>query len=260
MLAPLSARLAAALLVTSPAAAATATEAEPAASEAPPATAEPASDESDDVESEAPRSASRTEIKDRRFMVGLEGVVLQAPPLRPDAVRFDSRFIGRSVSMGGLGLLARYRVHPRIALETSVRSGSARYDGRDEGDEEAGSSNVVSHDQVMADVGVLLFVARGETAHLAFDAGLGGMGSSVDYELDRGGTQTFGSGLVRIGADLEFLVKRIAFVVSIRAVGVFTDLDRVRNEGPAFEGRDLPAPVPALQTMLVGAAGVAYRF
>lgn len=191
----------------------------------------------------------------RRFMLGLEGVVMQAPPLRPSVVTFDPRFIGRSVSLGGLGLFARLRVHPRISLETTVRSGSARYAGRP-----AEDPDVVSHDQVMADLGVLLFVARGEMVQLAFDAGLGGMGTRVRYELARDGSQLFGSGLVRAGVSAEFVVKRIAFVVSMRAVGVFADVDRVRNRGALLEGRDVPAPVPALQTLLVGSAGIAYRF
>ncbi|MEX1362643.1 MAG: hypothetical protein AB1Z98_05915 [Nannocystaceae bacterium] len=191
----------------------------------------------------------------RRFMLGLEGVVMQAPPLRPEVVGFDPRFLGRSVTMGGLGLFGRLRLHPRIAVEATVRSGSARYVGRETED-----ADVVSHDQVMADAGVLLFVAQGRMVQLAFDAGIGGMGTRVEYELSREGTQLFGSGLVRVGADAEFLVKRIAFVVSVRAVGVFTGLDRVRNRGALLEGRSVRAPVPALQTMLVGTAGVAYRF
>src|SRR5690606_38864063 len=184
-----------------------------------------------------------------------EGVVVQAPPLRPQIVRFDPRFLGRSVSLGGLGLLGRLRLHPRIAVETTVRSGSVRYAGR--GDD---SSAVVSQDQVMADLGVLLYVARGDMAQLAFDAGLGGMGTRVVYELDREGTQLFGSGLVRVGADAEFLVKRIAFVISVRSYGVFTGRDRVSNEGPLLEGKELAAPVPALQTFLVGSPGIGYRF
>ncbi|MCA9654226.1 MAG: hypothetical protein H6712_07620 [Myxococcales bacterium] len=191
----------------------------------------------------------------RRFMLGLEGVVMQAPPLRPQVVTFDPRFIGRTVSLGGLGLFARLRVHPRISVEATVRSGSARYAARPTED-----PDVVSHDQVAADVGVLLFVARGQMVQLAFDGGVGGMGTRVRYELDREGTQLFGSGIVRVGANAEFLVKRIAFVVSVRAMGVLTNVERVRNRGELLQGRDLPAPVPAMQTLLVGSAGIAYRF
>ncbi len=168
---------------------------------------------------------------------------------------FDPRFIGRSVSLGGLGLLGRLRVHPRIGVEAVVRSGSVRYAGREGEDDD-----VVSHDQVMADLGVLLFVARGDLAHLAFDAGIGGMGTRISYELDRDGTQLFGSGFTRVGADAEFLVKRIAFVLSVRAYGVFTDRSRVRNRGELMVGKSPVAPVPALQTYLVASGGIAYRF
>ncbi len=191
----------------------------------------------------------------RRFILGIEGVVIQAPPLRPDVVRFDPRFIGRSVSLAGLGLLARLRVHPRIGVEATVRSGSVRYAGPESTD-----AGVVSHDQVMGDLGVLLFVARGELAHLAFDGGIGGMGTRVVYETSREGSQLFGSGLVRVGADAEFLVKRIAFVISVRAYGVFTGIDRVRNRGALFADKTVPAPVPARQTYLVASGGIAYRF
>lgn len=194
-------------------------------------------------------------VPERRFLLGVEGVVIQAPPLRPEVVRFDRRFLGRSVSLGGLGLLGRLRLHPRIAVETTVRSGSVRYAGRE--DE---SSAVVSQDQVMADLGVLLYVARGDMAQLAFDAGLGGMGTRVVYELDRDGSQRFGSGLVRVGADAEFVFERVAFVVSVRSYGVFTDRDRVSNDGELLEGKALQAPIAGLQTYFVATAGVGYRF
>lgn len=192
---------------------------------------------------------------ERRFLLGVEGVVIQAPPLRPQVVRFDPRFLGRSVSLGGLGLLGRLRLHPRIAAEVTVRSGSVRYAGRETDD-----GPVVSQDQVMADAGVLLYVARGDVARLAFDAGLGGMGTRVVYETDREGTQLFGSGLVRVGADAEFVFKRIAFTVSVRSYGVFTDRQRVSSRGELLEGKDLRAPVPALQTFFVAAGGIGYRF
>ncbi len=224
--------------------------------------AEPPSSQDDSGGAEPTGPSESSEVADqdapprRRFMVGLEGLVVQAPALRSDAVRFDPRFIGRNVSLAGLGVLGRLRVHPRIAVEATVRSGSVRYAGRETDEQD----DVVSQDQVMADLGVLLFVARGELAHLAFDAGIGGMGTRVKYELDREGTQLFGSGLVRVGADVEFLVKRIAFVVSVRGYGAFTDRDRARNRGPLLQGKTLRSPVPTLSTMLVGSAGVAYRF
>lgn len=249
MLAPLLTPLALVLLAAAP-------------SDSPEATPGPDASSTEADSAREPRVGSGEDDEDdgstlprRRFMLGLEGVVMQAPPLRPQVVDFDPRFLGRSVTMGGLGLFGRLRLHPRIAVEATVRSGSARYVGRETED-----ADVVSHDQVMADAGVLLFVAQGRMVQLAFDAGIGGMGTRVEYELSREGTQLFGSGLVRVGADAEFLVKRIAFVVSVRAVGVFTGLDRVRSRGALLEGRSVRAPVPALQTMLVGTAGVAYRF
>lgn len=194
-------------------------------------------------------------VPERRFLLGVEGVVMQAPPLRPDVVRFDPRFLGRSVSLGGLGLLGRLQLHPRIGIEVGVRSGSVRYAGRNDED-----GPVVSQDQVMADVGVLLYVARGDIAQLAFDAGVGGMGTRVVYELEREGTQLFGSGLVRVGADAEFLVKRIAFVLSVRSYGVITDRDRVSQRGALLEGKTRLAPVATLQTYFVASGGIAYRF
>ena len=194
-------------------------------------------------------------VPERRFLLGVEGVVMQAPPLRPEIVRFDPRFLGRSVSLGGLGLLGRLQLHPRIGIEAGVRSGSVRYAGRQ--DE---NGPVVSQDQVMADLGVLLYVARGDIAQLAFDAGVGGMGTRVVYETDREGRQLYGSGLVRVGADAELLFKRIAFVLSVRSYGVLTDRDRVRQSGALLEGKTLRAPVATLQTFFVASAGIAYRF
>jgi hypothetical protein len=194
-------------------------------------------------------------VPERRFLLGVEGVVVQAPPLRPEIVRFDPRFLGRSVSLGGLGLLGRLQVHPRIAVETTVRSGSVRYAGREDEDK-----SIVSQDQVMADLGVLLYVARGDVAQIAFDAGMGGMGTRVVYELEREGTQLFGSGLVRVGVDAEFLFKRIAFVVSVRSYGVFTDRDRSSLRGALLAGKTLLAPVATFQTFLVASGGIAYRF
>ncbi len=224
------------------------------------AAAAPPSEASVPMRTRGPRrglswSRANDPVPERRFLLGLEGVVVQAPPLRPEIVRFDARFLGRSVSLGGLGILGRLQLHPHIALEATVRSGSVRYAGRE--DEEG---PVVSQDQVMGDLGVLLYLARGDIAQLAFDAGVGGMGSRIVYESDRKGTQMFGSGLVRVGADAEFLFERIAFVVSVRSYGVFTDRDRVSNRGALLEGKTLLAPVPTLQTFLVASAGVAYRF
>jgi hypothetical protein len=86
------------------------------------------------------------------------------------------------------------------------------------------------------------------------------LGTRVVYELEREGTQLFGAGLVRVGADAEFLFKRIAFVVSVRSYGVFTDRDRSSLRGALLEGKTLLAPVATFQTFLVASGGIAYRF
>src|SRR5690606_28115229 len=72
-----------------------------------------------------------TEEKQRRFLVGIEGVVMQAPPLRPSIVRVDPRFVGRTVALGGLGIFGRFRPMPIVAFDLSVRSGSLRLTDRD---------------------------------------------------------------------------------------------------------------------------------
>ena len=68
---------------------------------------------------------------------------------------------------------------------------------------------------------------------------------------------------MRVGADAEFLVKRIAFTLSLRTLGMFTDPARAKASGALFEGTALElreAPVPRMQTWLVGSAGIGYRF
>jgi hypothetical protein len=189
-------------------------------------------------------------------MVGIEGVVIQAPPLRPDIVYLDPRFVGRSVAMGGLGVFGRFRPNPYVGFDLGVRSGSLRYHNRDSNDQ-------LAQDQVLADAGVLLYLGRGDVAQFALSGGLGGMYNRIGYDLgDRGeGVQTFGSGLVRIGAEAEFVVKRVAFILSFRSYGVFTDSSAARTRGAVFDqARDTEAPVAKLQTLLLGSAGIAYRF
>ena len=203
-------------------------------------------------------SNETTEEKRRRFLVGIEGVVMQAPPLRPSIVRVDPRFVGRTVALGGLGIFGRFRPMPIVAFDLSVRSGSLRLTDRDD-------DSVIAQDHVLAEAGVLLFVARGDVAQFAFDGGVGGAFNRIGYDPEGGpsGRQIFGSGLVRVGGDVEFVLKRVAIVLSLRAYGVFTDRDNVDEKGELFE--DAPealrkAPVPTMQTWLVGSAGVAYRF
>lgn len=191
----------------------------------------------------------------RKFLVGIEGVVMQAPVLRTEAARLDPRFIGRSVVLGGLGILGRYRPVPVIGFDVSVRSGSLRYTDRDD-------ESLIATDHVMAEAGVLVYLIRAESTQLAIDGGLGGAFNRVEYDLvDRpSGVQTFGSGLVRAGADIEFSFKRIAVLLSLRSYGVFTDRDRVRNRGALLQGTNARGPLPTLSTWLVGSAGIAYRF
>ena len=216
----------------------------------------------DDVDEPAPPKKRRRGLQaiatpgdGRKFLLGIEGVVMQAPVLRTTAAQLDPRFIGRSVVMGGLGILGRYRPVPIIGFDLSVRSGSLRYTDRDD-------DSLISTDHVMAEAGVLVYLIRAESTQLAIDGGLGGAFNRVEYELvDRpSGVQTFGSGLVRAGADVEFSFKRIAVLLSLRSYGVFTDRDRVRNRGDLLEGTNARGPLPTMSTWLVGSAGIAYRF
>lgn len=196
--------------------------------------------------------------KPRRFIVAVEGLIAQAPPLRPTITKLDPRATGRTVARGGIGLFGRYRPVPLIGIELGVRSASLRYaDGDDDG--------VVSEDHVLADAGVLLYLARGEIAQFAFDAGFGGAWGRIAYEPASGkhGSHSYGSGLVRVGVDAEFLLKRIAFVLSLRTFGVITDDKRAKARGPIFEGTSAQVqrlPVARLQTWLVASAGIGYRF
>jgi hypothetical protein len=204
------------------------------------------------------RERRQTLRKRRRFMLGLEGVGLQAPALRPTVVSLDPRFTGSTVALGGMGVFGRYRPVPLVAVELGARSGSLRYRSADEPD-------IVAHDMVMFDVGTLLYLARGEVGQLALDAGVGGIYNRIGYEVGELGrsTQTYGSFFVRVGVDAEFVLKRIAIVLSLRSYGVLTDRDSANNSGPLLEGvtgEQAKAPVQAQQTYVAAAAGMAYRF
>src|SRR5690606_22449018 len=100
----------------------------------------------------------------RRWALGIEGVALQIPPLRPRVAGLDARYLGNSVTTGGVGALARWRVRPILALELAVRSGSLRYRSR---------GDLLSQDLLLAELGALLFLARGDVGHFALDAGVG---------------------------------------------------------------------------------------
>lgn len=194
----------------------------------------------------------------RKFMVGIDGTIVQASPIRAEVVRLDPRFVGRSVAMGGLGLFGRYRPISLIGFDLGAHSGSLRY--RDPDDDDAGS---VARDQVLIDAAVLLYLGRGEVAQFAVSSGLGGVYNRIGYAAADGreGRQTFGSAAFRLGAEAEFLVKRVAFVLSFRSYALLTDRDRVRGSGALVETSDVSrAPVPTFATQLLGSAGIAFRF
>ncbi|GEM_PF-2933072 len=197
----------------------------------------------------------------RRFLVGLEAVAMQMPALRPRIAHLDPRYIGESSTLAGVGVFARWRVRPIVGLELGVRSGSFRVrDVHAKGKDES-----LSYDVVMADIGTLLYLVRGEVGHFALDAGAGGIYNLVRYGLEGAGEgrQRFGSGFLRVGVGAEILTKRIAFVLSLRSYGVMTAPGETHTSGRAFEGTsesDRRAPVAALQTYVVGSAGIAYRF
>ncbi len=220
----------------------------------------PGSGEEDDPPSRLrpvpkPRPTPRTPHT-RRVLIGLEAVAMQVPSLRPSVVTLDQRFLGATTTLGGAGLLARFRPNPWIGVETGIRSGSVRYRSvRD-------TTLQMSQDLILFEAGVLLYVARGRYAHLAVDTGGGGLYNRVGYVSQQGeGVQTYGSGTIRVGLNLEVLLQRIAFVFSLRSYGVLTPRAS-RATGPLFGEQPIryPTPAAALQTYLVGSFGVAYRF
>ncbi len=220
----------------------------------------PASNASEAEVTPSPRKATGVSgpPDGRAFMVGVEGVILQAPPLRSRIVYIDPRLVGRSIAMGGLGVFGRYRPLQFIGLDVGVRSGSVRYKTQ-------ASETSVAQDQFMADAAVLLYLGRGKVAQFAVSGGLGGIYNRIGYQKSGGreGTQAFGSASFRLGAEAEFLIKRVAFVLSFRTYGVLTTRTRVRARGDLLDGRsgeDLRAPVPKFQTQISGSAGIASRF
>lgn len=231
----------------------------PAAKDEPPTPAEPASNGRTRRKWGAKQADRLADPPDgRAWMIGLEGVILQAPPLRSRVVHIDPRFVGRSIAMGGGGVFARYRPIQFIGFDLGARTGSVRYRGQD-------SETVVSQDQVLVDAGVLLYLGRGDVAQFALSGGLGGQFNRIGYDVASGleGSQIFGSALFRLGAEAEFLVKRVAFVLSFRTYGVLTDRDAVSNKGALLQGdtgERARAPVPTYQTYLLGSAGIAFRF
>ncbi|MGB1277947.1 MAG: hypothetical protein ACPG77_19530, partial [Nannocystaceae bacterium] len=194
--------------------------------------------------------------KTRRWLIGLEGVAMQLPTLRPRVLRLDRRFLGATTTLGGAGILTRFRPNPFIAVDAGIRSGSVRY--RNDNDD-----TVISQDLILFEAGVLLYLARGRITHLAIDAGGGGFYNRLRYVSQAGeGAQDYGSATIRVGLDLEILLRRIAFVASLRSYGVITPKTGSPPTGPLFADQtsELTPPVPLLQTYLIGSFGVAYRF
>ncbi len=194
--------------------------------------------------------------RERRFLVGIEGVGIMVPALRPRITSIDTRYLGSSVTLGGVGVFARLQAAPRFGLELGVRSGSLRYRSQ---------ADVISQDMVLAELGVLLYLLRGKVGHFAIDTGGGGLVHAIRYELKGrpGGTQVVGGGLLHVGADLELRLRRIAFTASLRALGVVTDVAHTRARGELFTGvveALRRAPVPVFQTHVLGSVGIAYRF
>lgn len=192
----------------------------------------------------------------RRFMIGIAGILMQAAPLRPRVLHVDPRDVGRSVAMGGLGLYGRVRVRPLVGIDLQVSSGSVRYGKND-------AKSTIAQDQVLADLGVLLYLSRGDIFQLALSGGIGGLGTLLRYETPAGkGRQSFGAFAVRAGVDAEFLIKRVALVLSFRTYGLAYG-SAARTSGAVFDGTSASErrpPMPAFATMLLATAGVAYRF
>ncbi|MCB9570176.1 MAG: hypothetical protein H6710_23700 [Myxococcales bacterium] len=215
--------------------------------------------EPEPAEADTPPTAAQVRArKPRRFLVGLEGVAILTPALRPRILGIDRRFLGETTTLGGVGVFGRWRAVDWLALDLAVRSGSIRFQG-----DEGGAS--IAEDVLLAEAGALLFLARGDIGHLAIDGGLGGLAHQISYTAADGtsGRQRVGAALFRVGLDIELLLTRLAFVISLRAHGVVTDRARTRVSGALFEGAPealRQAPLPVFQTYVIGSAGVAYRF
>ncbi len=193
----------------------------------------------------------------RRFLVGLEGVGTQVPVPRTDVLRIDPRFSGDSGTLIGLGLVGRYRPIELISLEATLRSGSIRY--RREG------GDTLLQDLVLADLGLVLWLARGKVGQFGLDAGWGGAFNQIRYTLGEDtSSQRYGSATFRVGADVELRGQRLAFIMALRGYGVLTDPRAVSSRGAAFEGAAADdgarAPSAVFQAWVAGSLGIAYRF
>lgn len=200
----------------------------------------------------------RPESRPRRFLVGLEGVGTQVPVPRSDVFRIDPRFSGDSGTLIGLGLVGRYRPIELISLEATLRSGSIRY-RREDGD-------TLLQDLLLADLGLILWLARGKVGQFGLDAGWGGAFNQIRTTFgEETSSQRYGSATFRAGADVELRGRRLAFIMALRGYGVLTDPRAVSNRGALFEGlagSDVGgrAPSPVFQAWVAGSLGIAYRF
>lgn len=239
---------------------------------------------------DAPRQPSgkrRATPRDWPFLLALGVTGLQVPIVRPSVVRLDPRATGRATTMIGGAASLRWvprvndtvRGGPWIGLDVGFRSGSVRFrDATEEGAADSPppatsqpntlSSAKVAHDVFAFETAALLYLAKSQFARLAVDAGGGGMVQLVRYDLAADdASQRFGSGFVRLGATVEVLVSRVAFVFDLRGYGVVTDRRAVVSRGAVFSDEAKAAnperaraPVATMQTMLVGSAGLAVRF
>ena len=192
----------------------------------------------------------------RRWSFGLQGVGMQVPVLDSPLARIDPRFVGRSVTMIGVGLQGRFTPVHLLSLEVGTWSGSVRY--RD------GDRASVAHDVVLTDIGTVLWVWSSQAGRFGIDGGGGAGFNLARYDLQSGeGRQRWASGFVRSGLDVEVLTRRVSFSFAVRFFGVMTDRRSVANRGEVLAGASGEAeraPVATFQTYVVGSAGVAYRF
>jgi hypothetical protein len=150
----------------------------------------------------------------------------------------------------------RFRPVPIVGFDLSITSGSLRY-------KDSASGLRIRQDHALWSVGMLLYLTQSKVAQFALSGGTGALAHVVRYDgRARDGKQVFGSGLVFVGAEGEFLLKRVGFILSIRMYGIGTPRS-TRTSGQLFEGAssgEKRAPLPRFQTALLASAGVSIRF
>lgn len=193
----------------------------------------------------------------RVVLLGLEGVGWVAPPLASDLVPFDARFVGRSTTPVGMGLLVRYDPNPLVTVELGTRSGSIRYRDRDGGRQ-------VLHDFFAPALSFFVWPLRARQARFGLDAGVGGLYAIARYDVDGARSrQSWGSVTVRAGVDVEVGGPRLSLLFSLHGYGVVTPTETAVSEGPLFEGTRASqrrAPVSRWASWVSGSLGLGYRF